>query len=330
MVLSKSIPILILFLNSKSPIYLISLHETFIYVTYITNIAGVLMDNIYKLLVLESQKTRQLSLAMALVGGGGHLAPAFSITEICNVLYNNVMRPKDRFVLSKGHGCLALYSILVRKGLVPVSEIKKYCRTDGILGGHPDRNLIDGVEASTGSLGHGIVMAVGIAKGNKLQGKDSNVYCLIGDGEAQEGSVWEALLFAGNHSLNNLTVILDYNKLQGMGEVNNISSLEPLVDKGTAFGFETHSIDGHDVNQIRNALSTNSERPKLIIANTVKGKGIQFMEGVTIWHYKIPKGEQLFEACRSLGLNIQSNEDAIEALIQSGTEKLKMDSEYAQ
>ena len=182
-------------------------------------------------------------------GGRGHLGSSMSMVEILRVLYDSVLKfdPKnpqaadrDRFILSKGHGCLALYAILADRGFFPVSELESFCRPTSRLGGHPERGKVPGVEASTGALGHGVPIGVGIALAMRLQKKQSRVFVLTGDGEINEGSNWEALMAAAKHKLTNLTVMVDYNKLQSYGRTVDVLDLEPLVDKFESFGFVTH------------------------------------------------------------------------------------------
>lgn len=267
-----------------------------------------------------SLKYRQQMLAMAFHAGGAHLAPAFSITELLTVLFHEVLQyspekfrseDRDRFVLSKGHGCLILYAILSDLGFFPQSELRKYGTIQGILGGHPDMNKIPGMEASTGSLGHGFVTACGMALGAKLKGNGARVFSVLGDGECQEGSIWEAALLAGNMKLENLVAMLDYNKLQGMGPVEEISSLEPVADKWRSFGWGVREINGHDIPLIQKTFSElpfEKGKPSMIVCHTVKGKGVSFMENKTIWHYKLPKGDDMKLACEELKINIPIGE----------------------
>ena len=231
-------------------------------------------------------------------GGRGHLGSSMSMVEILRVLYDSVLKfdPKnpqaadrDRFILSKGHGCLALYAILADRGFFPVSELESFCRPTSRLGGHPERGKVPGVEASTGALGHGVPIGVGIALAMRLQKKQSRVFVLTGDGEINEGSNWEALMAAAKHKLTNLTVMVDYNKLQSYGRTVDVLDLEPLVDKFESFGFATHEVDGHDVaalEQIMKKLPFAKDAPSAIICHTIKGKGFPFAEGNPEWHHK--------------------------------------------
>lgn len=195
---------------------------------------------------------------------------------------------RDRCILSKGHGCLALYAILADKGFFPREELARQCTPGALLGGHPDPH-IPGVEASTGSLGHGLGLGVGMALAARMRRADYRVFVIMGDGELQEGSIWEAALTASKYHLGNLTAIVDYNKLQSYGPVSEVLPLEPLADKWRAFGFGVREVDGHDVGALRDALGAlpfESEKPNILIAHTVKGKGISFAENDPDWHHK--------------------------------------------
>jgi transketolase len=230
-------------------------------------------------------------------GGRGHLGSALSLVEIIRVLYDDVLNydaknPKwherDRFILSKGHGCLSLYAILAEKGFFPESELLRFCRDDGLLGGHPEIK-IPGVEASTGSLGHGLSIGVGIALNGRYERVDYRVVVVVGDGESNEGAIWEAAMCAGNNCLSNLTVIVDYNKQQSYGSTASVQNLEPFADKWKAFGFEVTEIDGHSVGELRSVLCDLpivADKPSAIICHTVKGKGIKHIEGNPNWHHK--------------------------------------------
>jgi transketolase len=228
----------------------------------------------------------------------GHLGSAFSLIEVLRVLYDDVLRydpqqPKwkgrDRCVLSKGHGCLALYALLADKGFFPREELAKFCRSDGILGGHPDAGKVPGVEASTGSLGHGLSIGVGLALNARFEKSDSRVFVVLGDGECDEGSVWEAALCAGKHRLSNLTAIVDYNKHQSYASTREVQDLEPFADKWRSFGFAVREADGHDVDALRGLLKSapfENDRPGALICHTIKGKGVPFAENNLQWHHK--------------------------------------------
>jgi len=230
-------------------------------------------------------------------GNRGHVGASMSPIEILRVLYDDVMRydparpdwpERDRCILSKGHGCLALYALLADKGFIGTDALDRFCRVDGILGGHPERGKVPGVEASTGALGHGLSIGVGMALAARMQQRGSRVFVVMGDGEINEGSVWEAALCAGKHRLSNLTAIIDYNKIQSAGPTREIQDLEPLVDKWQAFGFATVEVDGHDVAALRatfRRLPFDAGRPSAVVCHTVKGKGIGFAENDPQWHH---------------------------------------------
>lgn len=231
-------------------------------------------------------------------GKRGHLGSAFSLIEALRVLYDDVLRfdsanprwaDRDRCILSKGHGCLALYAILADKGFFPAEELDRFCQFDGMLGGHPERAKVPGVEASTGALGHGLSIGLGQALAMRLQKRDSRVFVLMGDGEINEGSVWEAAMCAGKHRLSNLVAMVDYNKLQSYDSTSVVQDLEPLADKWRAFGFAVHEVDGHDVEQLRRVFASvpfEADKPSTIICHTVKGRGIVEAEGNPAWHHK--------------------------------------------
>lgn len=235
----------------------------------------------------------------ALAGGGrGHIGSSMSLIEILRVLYDDVLRyragepgwpERDRCILSKGHGCLALYALLADKGFFPASALKDFCRSGSFLGGHPEASKIPGVEASTGALGHGLPIGVGMALAQRMAGRNARVFVVLGDGEINEGSIWEAALSASKHGLENLTAIVDYNKIQSAGPTAEILELEPLADKWRSFGFAVEEVDGHDVAALRalfGRLPLGAPRPSLVIAHTVKGKGIGFAEHDPEWHHK--------------------------------------------
>jgi len=230
-------------------------------------------------------------------GGRGHIGTSLSLVEILRVLYDTVMRydPKnprwpgrDRFILSKGHGCITQYVMLQEKGFFPAEEMTKFCKFDGILGGHPDPK-VPGVEVSTGSLGHGLPIAVGMAVCAKRDAASHRVFAVLGDGECNEGSVWEAAMSAAKHRLDNLIVMVDYNKQQSYSTTYEVLDLEPFADKWRAFGFATEEVDGHDVAALERLLARvpfEAGRPNAIICHTVKGKGVAFAENDLKWHHK--------------------------------------------
>ena len=237
---------------------------------------------------------------MVYAGKDGHIPSAFSITDLLNVLYRDFLRvdprnpdwpERDYFVLSKGHGCLALYAVLEREGFVTPRDVALFCRPGGILGEHPDCTKVPGIEASTGSLGHGFPFAVGIALGLRVRACPNRVYVLVGDGECHEGTVWEAANVAHNLRLGNLCVIVDWN-----GSAAQLMPLDDLPAKWAGFGWKTSVIDGHCEEEIRAALHGVRFEPRgtptVILARTVKGKGVPLLEGHGLWHHRIPNEEE--------------------------------------
>jgi len=245
----------------------------------------------------RSKALRRTIIKTLAAGQRGHVGAAFSLVEILRVLYDDVLRydaknPKwpsrDRFILSKGHGCLALYAILADKGFIGESELWRFCKSDGILGGHPEHH-IPGVEASTGSLGHGMSIGLGMALNARVTGAAHRTFVVIGDGESNEGSVWEAALSAGKHKLGNFTVLTDYNKHQSYASTAMVQDLEPLGDKWRAFGFAVRDVNGHDVDELRDVLTKlplDRDKPSAIICHTVKGKGVAYAENNMTWHHQ--------------------------------------------
>lgn len=235
----------------------------------------------------------------ALEGGGrGHVGSALSLVEILRVLYDTVLRvrsgepdwpDRDRCILSKGHGCLALYAVLADHGFFPVEALASQCRAGSFLGGHPERGRIPGVEASTGALGHGLSIGVGQALAARLQSRPSRVFVILGDGEIDEGAVWEAAMCAAKHRLDRLTAVVDHNGMQSYGTVDEVLALEPLVDKWRAFGFSVRRVDGHDVAALADAFAAlpfEAGKPSALICDTVKGRGFPFAENDARWHHK--------------------------------------------
>jgi transketolase len=249
---------------------------------------------------LDARSRHLRSLIVRGLAGGnrGHVGSSMSLVEILRVLYDEILlydplRPgwpdRDRCILSKGHGCLALYAILADKGYFDAAELDSFCHVDGMLGGHPERGKVPGVEASTGALGHGLSIGLGMALTARMDARKSRVFVVMGDGEINEGSVWEAALCAGKHRLANLCAIIDYNKIQSAGPTREIQDLEPLLDKWKAFGFAVAEIDGHDVaalSDLFRRLPLAVDRPTAIVCHTVKGKGIPFAENDPEWHHQ--------------------------------------------
>jgi len=224
-----------------------------------------------------------------------HIAPAFSCTEITDAIYHGLMRGADHdvFLMSKGHGCMIQYVILEELGVLSRADLDSYCKPDGRLGAHPDYET-PGVAASTGSLGHGLGLATGQAYAEKLKKTDVMIYCLLSDGEFQEGSTWEAMMMAANLKLNNLVAFLDYNDFGGLERMSDgHKAFYPLVEKAQAFGWEAVEVDGHDGEAIFNAVTSRiGGRPLIVVCRTVKGKGVSYMENVPIWHYRSPNKDE--------------------------------------
>ncbi len=261
-----------------------------------------------------ANKMRKYILAMAVEAGGAHIAPAYSIVEVLTTLYFNVMNispinvdsdNRDRFILSKGHACTAIYAVLAEKGFFDKRVLKTFSQSGSILGEHPDMHLVPGVEFSSGSLGHGLSYGCGIALSGKLDHKQFKTYVLMGDGECQEGSVWEAAMFANHHQLNNLIAIIDHNKIQGIDRTENILSLHSLAKKWKAFGWEVTEVAGHNTEDLINlftSIQKNQSKPMTVILNTIKGKGVSFMEDSPLWHFRLPNEEEMKTALHELGI----------------------------
>jgi len=261
----------------------------------------------------EARAIRRHVIEMTGKAGSGHPGGSLSCADILAVLYfGGILRlnPKepfwperDRFVLSKGHAAPALYAALARRGFFPEEVLGTLRQFGSILQGHPDCRKTPGVEASTGSLGQGLSIAVGIALAGKLDQKDYHVWALLGDGECQEGQIWEAAMAGSHYKLDNLTAIVDHNHLQIDGRVEEVMSPEPLAEKWRAFGWEVFDVQGHDIEMLFEVLRKVSQikgKPSVVIAETIKGRGVSFMEGLKDWHGKAPKGEEIERALREL------------------------------
>jgi transketolase len=220
----------------------------------------------------------------------GHVGPAMSLVEIIRVLYKRfVKKNKSKFILSKGHGCLALYAVLYDKGFIKKKDLLSIGKFNSNLGGHPEHDKVNGVEISTGALGHGLPIAVGMAIASKINKNNKKYFVVCGDGEINEGSIWESLLSASKHKLDNLILLIDYNKLQSYGKTRDILNLEPLTDKFKSFNFKTFNINGHDIIEIESTLNKVlkiKNKPSVIICHTIKGKGLRVAEGNPSWHHK--------------------------------------------
>ncbi len=233
----------------------------------------------------------------------GHIGGDFSVTDILTTLFFGVLRldpanptwpDRDRFILSKGHCSAALYAVLAESGFIAKSDLPTFMAPLSSLNGHPNRRKVPGVEANTGPLGHGLPIGVGCAVAARLAGKDWRTFVVLGDGELQEGSNWEAAMTAAHHGLANLTAIVDRNRLQQGARTEDTSRLEPLADKWRAFGWEVQQVDGHDHTALLDAFTAPpSDQPRCVIAHTIKGKGASFMEDRVEWHHKVPSPEQV-------------------------------------
>ncbi len=260
----------------------------------------------------KAKEIRRHIISMTAAAGSGHPGGSLSSADIVTALYFQIMRldpekpdwpDRDRFVLSKGHGAPVLYSALAERGFFQTSELLTLRKLGSRLQGHPDMKSLPGVEMSTGSLGQGLAVANGMALAGRLDHRDYRVFVLLGDGENQEGMVWEAAMASAHYKLDKLTAFLDHNGLQIDGPVREVMSVEPVADKWKAFGWVVQIIDGHDLSQIINAVEKAKEvkgRPQMIIAETVKGKGVSFMENNVDWHGKAPNPQETEKALAEL------------------------------
>lgn len=255
-----------------------------------------------------AKEIRIQSLKMVVRAKASHIGSALSIADIVAVLYQSVLtydndKPnlssRDRFILSKGHACVAVYAALALKKFFPEIELMGYGKNNSRLMNHISHK-VPGVEFSTGSLGHGLPFGVGKAYFGQSTGKHWNTFVLLSDGELDEGSNWEALLFAGHHKLKNLKVIVDYNNLQSLASVTDTLELQPLDQKLKAFGWDVRTVNGHDHEELRESLTAETTRPLAVIAQTIKGKGVRFMENQVTWHYRTPSPDELSAALREL------------------------------
>jgi len=256
-----------------------------------------------------ARKVRIHAVKMVNRGGSSHIASILSTVDILSVLYGKIMnyrssnpkwKNRDRFILSKGHAGAGVYAVLAESGFFKVSELENHYKDGSIFSGHVSHKGVPGVELSTGSLGHGLSVAAGVALAAKINKNIFKVFVLMSDGELDEGSNWEALMFSSHHNLNNLTAIIDRNFLQSIESTENTLTLEPLKDKLIAFGWNVIEVDGHDHYQLIEALNSICDKPKIIIANTIKGKGVSFMENDNKWHYQTPLGENFEKAIQEL------------------------------
>jgi len=259
-----------------------------------------------------AQEIRICTLRMITRANASHIGSCFSVADILAVLYNDILKVKprqpewlqrDRFILSKGHSAAVLYAVLAERGFFSKEWVEDYCRKGSLLIGHVNHK-VPGVELSTGSLGHGLSVACGMALAANRDSEKHRIFVILSDGELDEGSNWEAIMFASHHKLANLVAIVDRNKLQAFGYTKDILDLTPLKDKWTAFGWAVKEIDGHNHQQIKTIMEQipfEPDKPSVIIADTIKGKGVSFMENRLEWHYKSPNEKQFREALLELG-----------------------------
>ncbi|MFH1295414.1 MAG: transketolase [bacterium] len=270
------------------------------------------------LLKKEAIQIRKDVLNMVYTFKDGHIGSALSAVEILLILYAKILnmsakklkdKERDRFILSKGHGCTSLYSVLARRGFFPLEELGSYCTSKSVLCGHPSHKKTPGVEVSTGSLGHGFPMGVGFALSAKLEQSPRKIFCLVGDGECNEGSIWEAAAIGAHFELDNLIAIIDYNKMQSSGKAIEVQRPQDLGQKWTAFGWKTIEINGHDLTEIYKSLARiplKKGKPTAVLAHTIKAKGIPFMERNmkydNKWHTGIPSAEEYQKALAELAV----------------------------
>ena len=259
-----------------------------------------------------AHKIRRHTIEMTHRAKASHVGSSLSMVELLVVLYTKILRvdpsnpdwpDRDRFILSKGHGCASYYAILAETGFFPVEWLETFYQNGSRLAGHATHTYVPGVEISTGSLGHGLSVATGMALAAKRDGKTYRVFCMLSDGECDEGSVWEPVLFAPQHGLDNLIAIVDYNKIQSLGRVGEVIDLEPLADKWRSFGWAVREVDGHNIDEIEATFSKvpfECGKPSCVIAHTVKGKGVSFMEDKLLWHYRSPQGKEYEAALAEL------------------------------
>lgn len=259
-----------------------------------------------------ARRIRLHAVNMTSQGGSSHVGAILSMADIVAVLYGDVLNvdpaapdkpDRDRFILSKGHAGAGVYAALAERGFFPIEKLKSHYQDGSDLSGHVSHKGIPGVELSTGSLGHGLPVGTGMAYAAKLKDASHRVFVLLSDGECDEGSNWEAILFAAHHKLDNLVAVVDYNKIQSLAPVSETLALEPFADKWRSFGWEVREADGHDHDQLRQAFAQtrgSSGKPTCVLAHTTKGKGVSFMENSVLWHYRTARGEELAAALTEL------------------------------
>jgi len=258
-----------------------------------------------------ARRIRAHALRMVFKARSSHIGSCLSMADILAVLYTRIMRidpaqpqlaERDRLIVSKGHAAAIIYATLAERGYFPAADLDTFGANGSILTGHIS-HAVPGIEVSTGSLGHGLPIAVGMALAAKAAGRTRRIYCLLSDGECDEGSNWEAILFSPHHKLDNLIVIVDFNKIQSFGRTSEVLNLEPFADKWRAFGWDTLEVDGHDLAALEQGFTAPATpgKPRVLIAHTIKGRGVSFMEDKLEWHYKSPSDEQLNAALAEIG-----------------------------
>ncbi|MBZ5558480.1 MAG: transketolase [Acidobacteriia bacterium] len=259
-----------------------------------------------------ARHVRLTAVRMTHAAPSAHVGGSLSMADLLAVLYAGILRvdaanpmweERDRFILSKGHACAGLYAVLSKRGFFPETWLESFYKDGGKLFGHATHTGVPGIEVSTGSLGHGLSIACGMALAARIDGRKHRVYCMLSDGECDEGSTWEAALFAGHHGLDNLVVIVDYNRIQSLGHTKDVLDLDPLAQKWRSFRWAAREVDGHDVRLIDETLQEvpfEVGRPSCVIAHTVKGKGVSFMEDKLLWHYRNPSIEEYAAAVAEL------------------------------
>lgn len=259
-----------------------------------------------------AKRIRQHCVRMTSKANASHIGSCLSAADLLAAVYARALRfdpqrpdwaGRDRFIMSKGHACAAVYAVLAESGYFPIERLETFYQNGSPLAGHVMHKNVPGVELSTGSLGHGFPVAVGMALAAKRDSRPNRIFCIVSDGECDEGSVWEAALFAPQHKLDNLVVLVDYNKIQSLGTVKEVIDLEPLAEKWRAFGWAVRELDGHDIPAVEAAVTQvpfEPGRPSCVIAHTIKGKGVSYMENKLLWHYRAPIGEDLVKALAEL------------------------------
>ncbi len=257
-----------------------------------------------------AHRIRRHAIRMTSLGKSSHVGSVLSMADILAVLYGRVlnvdpMRPawekRDRVILSKGHGGAGIYAALAERGFFPVERLREHYQNGSVFSGHVSHKGVPGVDVSTGALGHGLGIGAGMAIAARRGGESWRVYVIMSDGECDEGSVWEAAMFAGHHKLVNLTAVIDYNHIQSLASISDTLELEPFADKWRAFGWDPVEVNGHDCAALEDALSRErGDRPRVVIAHTTKGKGVSFMENQVLWHYRSPQDDELANALAEL------------------------------